>query len=126
MSEDGGSITGKVVLGKRIGRTLGFPTANIEESEPIDRSRGVYAGRICVRGETYKCMVNIGSHPTLPEGEPTIEAHIIGFDDDIYGETVSLELDKYLREERRFDSVNELIGQLKRDREQVIAMEEGL
>ena len=116
-------ITGRVVTGKQLGRTLGFPTANIEEFEHHTRLKGVYAGLISLEGRSYRCMVNIGSHPTLPEGKPTIEAHIIDFSGDLYGKSVTIEIKRFLRGERRFGTLDELVTQLKLDLETVKSME---
>ena len=108
-------IEGEVVKGKQIGRTLGFPTANVREDDPVTVKYGVYAGRIYFDGEEHYCVVNIGRHPTLPEGDPTIEAHILDFSGDLYFKRVRLELEAFMREETRFDSLDALKSQLKAD-----------
>jgi riboflavin kinase/FMN adenylyltransferase len=111
-------ITGKVVGGKRMGRKLGFPTANIalvrDDALPPD---GVYAGRIFIPGEAGArvCVLNQGKHPTLPEGGSTIEVYILDFDRDIYGETVTVEYLRFLRPERRFEHVDALKAQIRAD-----------
>lgn len=110
-------IEGHVVSGKRLGRTIGFPTANIHaDRREGDGPDGVYAARLYINGTDHGCMVNIGHHPTLPEGDKTIEAHIFDFSDDLYGETVRLETIAYLRPEQKFDSVEALRAQLERDK----------
>jgi riboflavin kinase/FMN adenylyltransferase len=111
-------LTGKVVGGKKIGRTLGFPTANVEPDHLIDLPKnGIYAAWIAIPGEEKPrlCVLSQGVHPTLPEGKPTIEAYILDFDRDIYGETVELEYFRFLRPEIKFDSVDALIAQMKLD-----------
>lgn len=111
-------LKGKVVGGKRIGRRLGFPTANIEPgSAYVLPEDGVYIARITVRGEKEPllCLLNQGIHPTLPEGKPTIEAYILDFSRDIYGESVELEYLHYLRPEMKFDSIDALIERMHRD-----------
>ena len=112
-------IEGVVETGKRLGRTLGFPTANIlSEGQGSLPGRGVYAAALWLEGEDAPrpCMVNLGVHPTAPGGKPTIEVHILNFDGDIYGRGVRLELLDFLRPERRFESLDELRAQLESDR----------
>ena len=110
-------IEGKVVKGKQLGRTIGFPTANIDaqrrEGEGPD---GVYAAVIYVDGERYGCMVNIGHHPTLPEGGKTVEAHVFDYVGDAYGKQVRLETVAFIRPEQKFASVDELKAQLEKDK----------
>ena len=72
-------------------------------------------------GVPRPCMVNQGHHPTVPDGPPTIEAHILDYDGDVYGERVTLDYLRFLRPERRFDGVDALKAQLTRDREAVRA-----
>lgn len=110
-------IEGTVVRGKQIGRTLGFPTANVQ-AEFISGSGpdGVYAALFIVDGSTHFCMVNIGHHPTLPEGGKTIEAHVFDYTGDLYGRRVTIETTHYLRGEQRFSSPEELRLQLERDK----------
>ena len=110
------TIRGRIVKGKQLGRTIGFPTANILPERAPDISNGVYAAWLSVDGERHPCMVNIGHHPTLPEGAPTIEAHIFRFDGDIYGRAVELEIAAFLRSEVKFPSVEALRAQLERDK----------
>lgn len=110
-------IEGRVVQGKQLGRTIGFPTANIEaECRLGDGPDGVYAAWIDVEGVRCGAMVNIGHHPTLPEGGRTVEAHIFDFCGDVYGMQVRLETVAYLRPERKFGSVDELRNQLEKDK----------
>ena len=108
-------ISGTVVPGKRMGRKLGFPTANVQPDGSVPQARGVYAGRMDWGEGPRPCMVNIGAHPTLPEGPPTIEAHVPGSVPDLYGRHVRLRLEHYLRAERKFDSVDALREQLQKD-----------
>ena len=109
-------IEGKVVPGKQLGRTIGFPTANIEAARQTGEGPdGVYAAYIDVDGTRHSCMVNIGHHPTLPEGGKTVEAHIIGYSGDAYGKEVRLETAGYIRPEQKFASVDDLKAQLERD-----------
>lgn len=109
------SIRGTVVSGKRLGRTIGFPTANIETAEPFKCSRGVYFGVCEVEGRLYRVILNIGRHPTVPEGKPTIEAHLIDYSGDLYGREIEVRLLRFMRGEVKFDSLDALRAQLQRD-----------
>jgi riboflavin kinase/FMN adenylyltransferase len=111
-------IQGIVSPGKRIGRKLGFPTANIALSpgEAAPAKNGVYIARISLAdGRSLPCILSQGLHPTLPEGGPTIEAHILDFDGDLYGQRVGVEYLKFLRDELRFDTLEELRAQIADD-----------
>lgn len=109
-------ITGEIVHGKQLGRTIGFPTANLRPDDPaaVTAENGVYVALIAIEGypQPLRCMLNQGSHPTAPEGAPTIEAHILDFDDDIYGRRAEVEYLTFLRPERRFPSLDALKAQL--------------
>lgn len=112
------SMEGTVVKGHQIGRTLGFPTANIEvPEEKLVPARGVYATWVVLPGgNRYKGMLNIGRRPTLDNGEEiTIEVHIMDFQGDIYRQRLELQLEERLRAERRFGSLEELCSQLASD-----------
>lgn len=111
-------LTGKIVRGKQLGRTLGFPTANLKPDSPFPGVRGVYAGYFRLnQGERMPCMVNIGSHPTAPEGMPTIEANLLDFTGDLYDKRAEIELVAFLRPEQRFPSLEALRAQLALDRQ---------
>lgn len=114
---------GTVAHGYQEGRRLGFPTANIcpDMAEQLIPLVGVYAARVAVEdGKPMPAMLNIGTNPTFQRSSLTIEAHIIGFDGDIYGKHVTVEFCSRLRGERRFDSIDALRSQLLADREAVI------
>lgn len=98
------SISGIVVKGNQIGRTLGFPTANIQPEEPkkIIPNYGVYASLVEWNGKLYKGMSNIGIRPTLEDHRLTIEVNIFDFDQDIYDEFLTLFFLEYIREEKKF------------------------
>ena len=119
------TICGIVEHGKHLGRSLGFPTANIRPDPPVPElpANGVYAADFRVEDcpEPYMCMLNQGRHPTAPEGKPTIEAHLLDFDGDLYGRRVKVEYLHFLRPERKFDSLEALTEQLERDRDEVRA-----
>ena len=112
-------IEGIVVHGRRLGHALGFPTANIApERIAGDGPDGVYAAWFSLEGELKKlpCMLNIGAHPTLPGGGRSFEAHIFGFDGELYGRRATVETVEYLRGERRFPGPEALREQLEADR----------
>lgn len=116
-------IQGRVEEGKHLGRRLGYPTANIRPDRPgiALPANGVYAAAIWIEDDpsARACMLNQGCHPTAPEGKPTIEANILDFNDDIYGCRVRVEYLRFLRPERRFESLEALSAQLYRDRDAV-------
>ena len=99
--------------GKALGRTLGFPTINLEfEEKRLVPSYGVYIAQC----NNYPAVVNVGVRPTVDrEGEPTLEAHIIGFDGDLYGKEVKVEFLKKLRNEKKFENIEELKKQVLSD-----------
>ena len=109
-------IEGIVVHGRQLGRTLGFPTANLQP-ERIEGAGpdGVYAGWFDADGARRPCMFNIGSHPTLPGGVRSVEAHIFDFSGDLYGRRAAVEAVCFLRGEERFSSPEALRAQLARD-----------
>lgn len=112
------SLTGTVVEGNRRGRSLGYPTANMQLREPLKQlpSDGVYATRVEVLGRTYAGMTNIGWRPTLHDARGrTIETYILGFDQDIYGLDLRLSFHACLRCEKTFASLSALTAQLQRD-----------
>lgn len=109
-------FTNIVVDGDKRGRTIGFPTANLHplprKSLPAD---GVYACMATVCGSTYAAATNVGVRPTFGGGERLVEAYILDFDEEIYGEEVSLQFVERLRSEIRFDSVEELVSRMTAD-----------
>ena len=110
-------IEGVVVKGKQLGRTIGFTTANIRPDRwEGEGPNGVYAAWCTVDGARHPGMLNIGLHPTVPEGAPTVEINLFDFHDDVYGMRAEVETVAYLRGEVRFGSVEELRAQLERDR----------
>lgn len=116
------SITGSVAHGFQEGHRIGFPTANIvpESAEKLVPGNGVYATRVSVEGgEWMPAMLNIGTNPTFQRQQTTIEAHIIGFEGDIYGRKVRVEFGRKLRDEQRFESVEALQKQLEADKKEV-------
>ena len=116
-------IEGTVVHGRQLGRSLGFPTANLRPERVFgEGDDGVYAAWFELDGERLPCMLNIGSHPTLPGGGRSFEAHIFGFDGDLYGRRCAVETAAYLRGETRFPSPEALARQLDADRRRALAL----
>lgn len=112
-------LEGQVIEGERRGRTIGFPTANLAVSSELNvPGKGVYAARAQIRDGIFQAVVNIGSKPTFHEEYPiSIEAHLIDFHDEIYGEKMRLYFIDKIRDERRFSNVEELVGQISKDRD---------
>lgn len=112
-------LNGQVVDGHKIGRTLGFPTANLRPlcPEKLIPAHGVYAVRVGLDGQSYEGIMNIGCRPTLDNGPQTsIEVHILGFSGNIYQHSLKVELVDYLRPELKFASTEELVRQMEQDR----------
>lgn len=118
------TIHGVVAEGNRIGRSIGFPTANIEASDPykLIPAEGVYAITAEVEGKVYRAMLNIGHRPTIDTNadQRTIEAHIFDFNKDIYQKEITICFHEHIRDERKFESLDALKLQLKKDQEQVL------
>ncbi len=108
-------LRGPVVTGRRRGRTIGFPTANIESRTECLPPDGVYATRIVLSDGAFASITNIGMRPTFAEPERSIEAHIFDFNRDIYGHEVKLEIIERIRPERKFASGQELAAQIASD-----------
>ncbi|OIP84807.1 MAG: riboflavin biosynthesis protein RibF [Porphyromonadaceae bacterium CG2_30_38_12] len=113
------SFEGKVVNGFKVGRKIGFPTANLLaiEANKLIPATGVYAVDVCYNEKRYRGMMNIGNRPTFGNAlNSSIEVNIFGFDDDIYNETLCVRFLAKIREEKKFDSVHELVQQLANDK----------
>lgn len=110
-------LTGVVSKGKQLGRTIGFPTANlkIEDNYKLIPRNGVYVVKSTINQKTVFGMMNIGFNPTLGEENLSIEIHYFDFDADLYDQKISVSLLEYLRPEQKFDSVALLKEQLKKD-----------
>jgi riboflavin kinase/FMN adenylyltransferase len=113
------SIHGTVVTGAKRGRTIGFPTANLENVLTVLPENGVYAVRASLDGRNYLAAANIGPNPTFGENAQKIEVHLLDFSGDIYGKPLSVEFVARLRETRPFTGVEELVAQLRQDIEHV-------
>jgi riboflavin kinase/FMN adenylyltransferase len=115
-------LEGQVIEGEQRGRTIGFPTANLAVSSELNvPGNGVYAAHAQIKERIYTAVVNIGTKPTFHEEYPiSIEAHLIDFGDDIYGEKMRLYVIDKIRDERRFNNVEELVRQISKDRDRAI------
>lgn len=107
-------ISGKVVKGLSNGRKIGYRTANLKLLTPyVIPKSGVYKGKAIVKGMSYNSLINVGTNPTIGRlSTDSIEAHLLGFNENIYGEDVKLEFLSYIREEKLFSSLDDLRKQL--------------
>ena len=110
-------VKGRVVEGQKIGRQIGFPTANLQvDSLKLIPSDGVYVVEVVVRGKEYRGVLNIGTRPTVSGDKRTIEVHIIGYEGvELYGEELELRFLRFLRHEQRFSSLEDLREQIRKD-----------
>lgn len=109
-------LLGKVEKDRGVGKTIGFPTANIrypEEKFPL--KKGVYETRVEVDGRAYRAITNFGARPTFLDDSVWTETHLIGFDGDLYGRELRIEFKRYLRAIRKFDGAEDLKTQLEED-----------
>jgi len=112
----GYSVTGEIIHGEKRGRSIGIPTANVSVwSEKVIPSNGVYAGWATIGDERFMAMTNVGVRPTFDGQGITVEAHLLDFDRDIYGQTMTVSFETRLREEKRFNGIQELIAQIHAD-----------
>ena len=111
------SLSGNVIQGKQLGRELGFPTANLLLDEDVFLPTfGVYYGVIDVDTKKFNCIINIGLNPTVDtEDSVKIEAHILDFGDDIYQKDIKLFLKNFIRNEKKFNNIDELKNQIMKD-----------
>ena len=115
-------LTGRVIQGNRLGRTIGFPTANIEIACHYSSANGVYAARVRLDdGREFQAMANLGHRPTVTDcGALWLEANLFDFDEEIYGRTIEVNLVQKIRDERRFESIDALRQQLTKDKQQTL------
>jgi len=112
------AVTGEVVKGQQLGRTIGYPTANISvrEDYKLIPQNGVYVVKSTIQGKTVFGMMNIGNRPTVNGTSQTIEVHFLDFEQDLYNQTISVSLLKRLRSEQKFPSLDALKAQLLQDK----------
>lgn len=111
------AIAGKVCKGRQLGRTIGFPTANVEVSDrqllPLP---GVYAAEVEADGKSYKALVNIGNNPTVSVSAPlSVEAHLMDYSGNLYGKTIKINFLRRIRDEKKFSGLSELRHQIQKD-----------
>ena len=112
------SLTGEVVHGRKIGRTMGFPTANLDINKNLILPKvGVYYTNVKVNNNIYKGITNIGNNPTVNGKKITIETYILDFDEDIYGEHIEVSFIKKIRDGKKFNGLQELKEELERNKE---------
>jgi riboflavin kinase/FMN adenylyltransferase len=114
---------GKVVEGNKLGRTLGYPTVNLElaDANKLVPANGIYAVSVTVNNRSYNGMMSIGVRPTIGISARTVEVNIFDFDENIYGQTVRVFVKKYLREEKKFNDLDELKAAIAEDKINAIA-----
>jgi riboflavin kinase/FMN adenylyltransferase len=114
------SLSGAVIRGDQRGRTIGFPTANLEVwDELLLPANGVYAAYATVGGKRYVAAINVGVRPTVNGRDRTVEAHLLDFERDLYGQTLRLDFERRIRAEQRFAGLDELRAQIQRDVQEV-------
>ena len=110
------SVAGKVIKGDQRGRTIGFPTANLEYPlNTITIPYGVYAVETIIEGNTYFGIVNFGIRPTFNKEKPIVEAYLFDFDNDIYDKNIEILFHKQIRQEKKFNDIKELLNQINID-----------
>ena len=112
-------VEGVVIGGNRLGRTLGFPTANMDVADRNDLANGVYRSEVEIDGCRYRAMSNVGVRPSVDGRTRLLETHIFDFHGDLYGRVLRVALIEKIRDERKFSSVEELRAQLEYDKEQI-------
>ncbi|WP_076445393.1 bifunctional riboflavin kinase/FAD synthetase [Chryseobacterium sp. RU37D] len=111
------SVSGKVVHGKKIGRTIGYPTANIEtDSIKLLPKKGAYIVEVFIHGQQYKGMLSIGTNPTVNGEKLTVEVYILDFDGDIYDQKITVKFRDFLHDEIKFEGLEKLIERLDEDK----------
>ena len=110
------AISGEVIVGNKLGRTIGFPTCNLVVDETmITPPNGVYISMCTCKGKRYPAVTNVGYKPTVGTYAKNIETHIFDFDEDVYGERIRVEFIKHTRKEQKFDGIDALKDQIERD-----------
>lgn len=117
------TVTGRVVRGNQLGRTLGYPTANLRFDSKAPPLAGIFAARVHGVGPNpWPAVVSVGTRPTVGGTEPLLEAHLFGFDRDLYGHCISVEPVAKLRDEETFPDLPTMVAQMHRDASQARAL----
>ncbi len=121
------SLFGRVVHGDGRGRGIGFPTANLDLDHELLPPNGVYGAIARLNGERHLALLNIGCRPTVDPGRtlPVVEAHLLDFEGDLYGKNLEVVFLMRIRDERCFDSLDELVARIERDREELLEYQAG-
>src|SRR6185437_7170492 len=109
------SVSGEVIQGRRLGRTLGVPTANIALAPTNRLAHGIYAVVARIGGRAYPAVAGFGTRPTVDDGPPLLEVHLIDFDGDLYGREMEVEFIERIRDEVKFSSLDALKAEMERD-----------
>ena len=116
------SVSGEVISGQRLGRTLGVPTANIALPAANRLAHGIYAVVARVEGRAFPAVASFGTRPTIGAGAALLEVHLLDFDGDLYGREIEVEFIERIRDELKFDSVPALVAEMERDKERARAI----
>lgn len=115
------SVSGEVIYGRQNGHKIGFPTANIDAKDYVLPQNGVYGAKVYIDGRVYLGMANLGFNPTFKTlTKASLEVNIFDFDEDVYGKVITIAFIKKIRVEKKFESVDKLIEQLKKDKEHIL------
>jgi riboflavin kinase/FMN adenylyltransferase len=111
------ALSGEVIKGNQVGRTLGFPTANIylSDNHKLIPDDGVYSAHAIVDGIQHNCVVSIGNRPTFNDSKKSIEVHLLDFNQDLYNQNLKIEFVDFIRAQRKFEVIDELVQQIKAD-----------
>ena len=112
-------VEGIVIGGNRLGRKLGFPTANIAIDDALDIENGVYCSKVFVEDKEYSAMTNVGVRPSVDGSKRLLETHLFGFQGLLYGLKLRVELYEKIRNEKKFSSVEELRKQIEQDSNEI-------
>jgi len=108
-------VVGEVIHGRKVGREIGYPTANLRLDPACGLRHGIYAVRIAIDGMSRPAVASFGRRPTFDDGAPLLEVFVFDFSGDLYGKTVEVAFVSFLRDEQKFDSIEALIAQMDRD-----------
>ena len=115
-------MTGEVIHGQKLGRTLGYPTANLVPDPSCRLRYGIYAVRVVVGGVTHKGVASFGKRPTVDNGPPLLEIYILDFKGDLYGKEIEVRFVAWIRPEEKFDGLDALVRQIEDDVEKARAL----
>ena len=114
------TVRGVVQQGRRLGRTIGFPTVNVALPNDLAVADGVYRSQVRVGETSYPAMSNVGCNPSVGGNERRVESHLLGFEGDLYDREIEITLLERLRDERHFSDLEELREQLECDKQQIL------